>query len=518
MFPDLASLPVRPAEIQAAWLRYRVPAVVLFLLVAGAAFGGSLFLPRSYYSEAKFLVKVGRENLILEPTAATGQIIPMNESREGEINSLVEIFRSRALLDRVVEEIGAENLLNGGESPLARMVNEQLNKISQDKAAPLPDEQSAGQARPGVNHLLAIQALEKSVFINSPRRTNVIAVGAKASSPELAQQIVDAMTKEFTREHRRLHNSSQSYEFFVNEAAKNEQRVSEVRNELRAVKDKHGILTIEGKRGALQGRLADLEQRKGLAETELAQNISRIAALEKLITDLPELELSAETGVAHPGAFDMQNTLFQFKLAAIDQLTRYTDDHPLAQAARQRLIDGEQALSAIDPMVKETTKAAHPLKQKLKLDLAQEQASLETTRSRLTSLASQLLAANEELQSLNGYEIELAQLQQKVDVAELAWKQGNEKLEQARLNRHLDEVDVSNLKLVQAASYNNKPSGVSKKAVWLLGLVLAFTGAGGLPIGLACLFPQLRTRNDLERAFGVPVITSLKRPQPVYAV
>src|SRR6185436_15203845 len=93
---------------------WRIGAAVA-LGVAVVAVVGTLVMPRTYYSEARLFVRFGRENQV-DPTASGGQMVALYESRESEINSLIEILKSRAILDRVVEELG----LGGGSGLGAR--------------------------------------------------------------------------------------------------------------------------------------------------------------------------------------------------------------------------------------------------------------------------------------------------------------------------------------------------------------------------------------------------------------
>ena len=90
---------------------WRLGAAV-FAALAIVAFIGTLLMPRTYYSEARLFVRFGRENQV-DPTASGGQMVALYESRESEINSLIEILRSRAILDRVVAELGPEYVLFG---------------------------------------------------------------------------------------------------------------------------------------------------------------------------------------------------------------------------------------------------------------------------------------------------------------------------------------------------------------------------------------------------------------------
>ena len=51
--------------------------------------------PEIYRSDAKLMVRIGRESVTLDPTATTGQVIAVGPSRESEINSEMEILKSR---------------------------------------------------------------------------------------------------------------------------------------------------------------------------------------------------------------------------------------------------------------------------------------------------------------------------------------------------------------------------------------------------------------------------------------
>src|SRR3954452_7718175 len=90
-----------------------------------AVFGCTLLLvivglcvcPRKYSSEAKLLVRLGRENLALDPTATTGAMVSINNTRDAEINSVILSLSSRSNIDKVLDAIGDKAEFS---SPLAR--------------------------------------------------------------------------------------------------------------------------------------------------------------------------------------------------------------------------------------------------------------------------------------------------------------------------------------------------------------------------------------------------------------
>ena len=91
-----------------ALFRHKGKAAVFFVTVATAVALWTFLSPKEYRSEGKLFVRLGRENATLDPTATLGQdsIIAVPQSRESEINSVVEILQSRILLEKVVDALG----------------------------------------------------------------------------------------------------------------------------------------------------------------------------------------------------------------------------------------------------------------------------------------------------------------------------------------------------------------------------------------------------------------------------
>ena len=51
--------------------------------------------------------------MTLDPTATTGKTISLNESRESELNSILEVLRCRSMMEKVVDHLGPEMVLEG---------------------------------------------------------------------------------------------------------------------------------------------------------------------------------------------------------------------------------------------------------------------------------------------------------------------------------------------------------------------------------------------------------------------
>src|SRR5437868_15520011 len=114
MDPAPPRMPVR--HLARVVFRHRRNAGLFALAVLVAATLFTLISPRAYRSQAKLLVRLGRENAALDPTATFGQapVVAVPSSREDDIYSALEILTSRFLLEQVVDSVGPGAILGRG--------------------------------------------------------------------------------------------------------------------------------------------------------------------------------------------------------------------------------------------------------------------------------------------------------------------------------------------------------------------------------------------------------------------
>jgi hypothetical protein len=107
-------------------------------------------------------------------------------------------------------------------------------------------------------------------------------------------------------------------------------------------------------------------------------------------------------------------------------------------------------------------------------------------------------------------EPEMSRLQGELDASEKSFALYSSSLEKARIDRELDRSQISNIAIIEQATYN--PSRVFPKS--LLMLLLAFPLSVG--VGLVALYffylldQRIHDGDKIETRFGVPVWTSLQ--------
>ena len=84
-----------------------------FMMTMLAAAAYAFYFPKTYRSEAKLFVKLGRENAGLDATTTLGQTpsVAVPLGREEEINTEVEILGTDSLLLKAVDKIGPPAIL-----------------------------------------------------------------------------------------------------------------------------------------------------------------------------------------------------------------------------------------------------------------------------------------------------------------------------------------------------------------------------------------------------------------------
>lgn len=486
--------PVKPQEpqtghfLEKTWniLRRRWRQSAAFFAVTMALVVAGVFLvPKTYQSDAKLFVRMGRESVTLDPTATTGKVMSVYESRENEINSVLEVIRSRVILERVVDRVGAKAILAG------RMVEEGRGQESG----------GSGQESEKVRER-AVRILERTIAISHTKKSSVINVACKAGSPELAQRIAREVLDAFRELHLKVNRTAGSREFFKGQKDLVGQQLTEATNAFRAEKNELGITTLDNRRKTLQELIRDNRTLAQKNVSELEGINSTITSLQLSLEQLPKTLVSAKVvGVPNSAADRARAQLNTLRIRERELLTRCTEYHPDVIILRQQIAAAERITNQQAPANAQSTTASNPTMQQLHLRLLTERARATSLKSKAKALTDQHAELLAEMRSLNEHEGRLTKLQQDVTRLQAAFKTYSEKYEQARIDWALGEQRISNVNVVQPPTFVTKPVAPKKRLIVALGAVVAGLGS----IGFAYLLEfRARRRRDEEIEFAVP--------------
>jgi uncharacterized protein involved in exopolysaccharide biosynthesis len=327
----------------------------------------------------------------------------------------------------------------------------------------------------------------------------------------LAQQIVAKLVEVYRDEHVRVHRSPATYAFFEQQAAQSLAAWKASADALRAMKNRLGVVTVEGGRKKLEDQLADIENKQITNQADLRTSGAKIASLEALVLSLPETLITQETQSPDAAFGGMRQTLYQLEAQEHDLAAKMQDEHPRLAAMRQQVRSLRAVLAAQPEDKIHATKAINPARQALESALLAERSQADALTARDRALAASADMLHQELQALNAQAVTIDELQQRVALAESNHKEYAQRLEQARINRKLDDQRISSLRLVQPASYVAAATGPRRSLVLALGLLLAGISAIATILGAAWLNPLVTSPSQLEAVVGLPITGSVPR-------
>ncbi|MDP6556092.1 MAG: GumC family protein [Pirellulaceae bacterium] len=455
--------------------RFKWRAMAVFVAIIAIVVFSLIMIPRAYISEARLFVKTGRESVTLDPTATTGQNVMVNDSREGEVRSLEDVLRSRVLLENVVDDLGEKMVLGSTtDGPLSAWL----------KTAGIADSIDRREK--------AIHRLQKTIVVANARRSAVVTIRAKASSPETAQRIVTAFSNAYYRLHHRVHRTEGSEQFFESQTALLKQQLADTTSQLRDLKNRVGLVSVESQRDIIEGQIKSLGRELILAEAARSSVISRISALQLAHPDVSRnAKHEAATTVSPKALDDMRDQLYTLQIQQREMSARYNAGHPRLLAMRAQ-VDGARYLL--------------------------EELELQIEESRAASLTAQIDNLDQEhrsqiarLQQLNENEVQIRELERNAELLRANYMTYARSRELARISNDLDARQISNVNLIQPATLVTKPVSPQKLPILVLGLLAAVFGAAGVALAGNWLDQSLTSPEDIESQRSLPVLLTIPR-------
>lgn len=227
--------------------RHKVRGVLFFLTCIALAVAVIKWYPRSYLSESKLLIRVGRESVTIDPTASIGQQLNVGDTRENEINSELEILNSRELAEKVVDSLG----------------NATFTAVKQSQ-------------RPEVTRNTAVTRYMARLKTEAVRKTNILYLSYEAQNPEIAQKVLHVLIKFYFDKHISIYRTPGSYEFFSEQTRNLDWQVRRSEDTLKSILSTAGFVSVESQVKILSERITNLSV--DLDRTEGDLSAARIRA------------------------------------------------------------------------------------------------------------------------------------------------------------------------------------------------------------------------------------------------
>lgn len=488
----------------------------VFTIVALATF----LSPEMYQSTSKLMIRLGRESVTLDPTASTGQTVAVYQDRKLEINSELEILKSRDLAEKVVDAIGVDVLLKKPDeiifneaTPLGmtrdtvRMARKTVRTAAEKPHKILEKLDLADDIK---KRDRAITQLSKDMEIAVSKESNIISISYEARTPQLARAVVSRLIDSYLEKHVDVYYSSGSYDFFTQQTRNLQENLVTIEEDIRKVKNDTGIASLGEQRTIALNRMGMLQQEIERNDASLAASQARINSLEETMRRIPStVEVEKTSGFSNMAADNMRAQLYALQLREQDLLSKYTEENEQVREVRRQIVEAKSVLEEENPALTQTRSAINDAYKESELNLLSERANLESLRANGMALRSLLRDVTGEIRGINNNETQIMQLEREREIQEANYRKYSENLEQARIDQAMQMEKLSNIKVVQPATSPIKPIRPKKLLNLALGLFLGLIGGIGLAFTSEYVDHTFKRPDDIEKYLDIPLLASI---------
>jgi uncharacterized protein involved in exopolysaccharide biosynthesis len=520
-FDDSNDYPQRSLrDFYSILFRHKWKVIIFFLAVVVTVGLGTLLASEVYKAEAKLLVKVGRESVNLDPTATTGQVIQLGQTRESEINSELEILKSRELALKVVDAIGPEKFLmrpdeeNSGNGSSAGKTPD-WKRGFQKKVGGVMNRcvtflENIGLSTPLENREKAVIGLMKKLEIDTQKNTNTLSLSYEGKSPKFAQTVLARLIDFYLDKHITVYRTPGSYDFFDQQAEDLRTQLTRTEEELKNLKNKTGVASLDDQRKIILGRIGTLQQESEGTQTALAISKAKVAELRVKLAGLSPTMVTQETKSSSNPAVDfIRSKVYDLKLKEQELLSKYTETSIPVQEVRRQIAEAQAQLAKEEPSRTEVTTGINTTHQQLELALFSEMAALSSLEAKARVVNMQLSAARKEVNGINETELRLVTLQRELALQDTKYRKYSENREQARIDQAMETTKISNITVVQQATASAEPVKSRKGLNLALGFFLGIFGGLGLAFVSEYLDHSIRTPEDVEGELKLQLLASI---------
>ena len=388
---------------------------------------------------------------------------------------------------------------------LERVVNKlEMDKVQKAKVIEQqPQKSLIADLRKNIDLLLGVEKKPAVVFdkmsalvsrikgqieVEPVKDTRLLKITATDPDRKTAMNVADAVADayiEFNVDNR-LKSSRSTLTWMTDQLYEMKKKLEDAEEEFYAFKQQNKLFSFSGKQEMTAQKIAEF-------------NNSYIQTRNR------RLEIDSKLEELNPSSGDKVNILY----------ARSVIMNPVIDELYSQLISIEMEHSQLGKVYKskhpkmiQSTARLERARRKLHDEVLKEVENLKYERSMLFEKEKvlQQTIADFEDESLQGgrNELKYTILQRNVETNQKLYDILLSKVQESRL---IEDIDTSNIRIVEKAELPRAPIILNKKRNLLLGLIFGFVSAIGLVLFLEYIDQSLRTEEDVQRHLGHPVLT-----------
>jgi uncharacterized protein involved in exopolysaccharide biosynthesis len=491
-----AELALTMRDVVMPVFRQRRLVALTFLGIFLGAVLCALLLPRKYEAEMKILVNRERVDAVVtpDPDNANGPGMVPAVSEE-DLNSEVELIKSRDLLERVVLACG---LSVEAKSRWELWIERAENSVRGTAAT--PETQLAK----------AVQTLAERLVVDPMKKTTLIRVAYAARDPQLAALVLQTLATMYQEKHASVHRPPGTFRFFDQETQRYRDDLASAEAALTDFDSRQGIVEVTAQKRLVLEQLSQFEAGWQQAQANAYQAKERAKALRAQAAATPERQITqvAKIGNAQLLA-TLEGTLLSLELKRTEMLSKYAPGYPPVMDVETQIADTRRTIAQAEGSpVQQITTDRLPAQDWMATELARASTDQAALMAQADATAKVVQHYQGIARSLDEKETQQADLVRNVKTSEDNYLLYVRKREEARISDALDSKRIVNVAIAEAATV---PALPTLHLGWMLigGFFTASIVSVGTAYGVDRLDASFRTPEELNRYLELKVLASI---------
>ncbi len=484
-FPERELLPYpfgSPRDILTALFRQKIKILIVFLGVLLGVAGWVYSKDTLYEARATIILKFGREHIFRPEIGEVNQIVRFNES--AAVNSELKILESKDLARRAVIAIGVQNIYPELMGQSDEVQEWQIEVATSKFLGNLKGESNGGG-------------------------TNVLEIGFSHKKPKVAAMALNVLIDVLKEKHLQVFSDPKSA-FLVQRLEEYREDLDDADNKLHDFKERHDLSSpLEDQQRRLLDQRAHLDSENKTINNQLQGLLGKVASLEHQMKSIPRqipLSTTEQGGTIDKAKAD----LFSLERELHGLRAKYTLNSAPIQNIKNEIELVKEFIRTETNRggAKSITSGKNPIFQELEVTHLTSLSELKTLQASNRVIIGQIQELDKKIQRLDTLKEELTGLARIRVTADENFTLYVKKVEEAKVSEEMDQMKMSNIKVIQSADIPSAAAGRPKKTKMIIGALFGMI----MSLGLGFVFEYFQggyTRPDqAAEDLGLPVLAS----------
>ena len=472
---------------------------------------GALLLPNRYESTALLLVKPGRDSSTVPIELSNRQAIVVPSALRDPLLDEERMLTGRPIMRKVSEKYLAELSRAEPETGvLASIKNGLKSVVGAVVGAGRSVLQFIGLVEKRTQAERMAEDLEKNFKVRHEPGSSVMELTFTWNDPTTAQTVLKTWIEEYQLQRTKTLGRVSLYTFYESEVKNTGDNIISYKKQIQNYLNQLSAVSISQRLADTSQGLNDLRTERNNTTRAIASTKAGLDLLKKQLAAQPKTVSAGRELTLNPNRQDLQNRINGKEVERQELLRSFKEQAPPIRAVNEEINNLKKLLNEQDATVQRSESITpNPIYNRMQNVYADQQTSFARLQTQLTQQNTQIAQLEADRQQALNLEPELSRLQNELDAAEKSYALYTDSLDKARIDRELDNSQISNIATIEEATYN--PSRVFPKS--LLMVLLAFPLSlvvGALALYFFYLLDQrIHDGDKIESTFKVPVWTTL---------